>query len=362
MGIIALRKAAVIMAGGSGTRLWPLSRANRPKQLLNIFGGRSLLREAYDRLRAALSPSDIYVIALTSHLPAIAAVLNEIPRENLIGEPIGRDTANAVALAAAVLHELDADTIMGVFTADHHIQPTDAFADNLAIAFAAANDYPDALITIGIPPIEAHTGYGYIERGEPIAPGLYRVEAFREKPDATTAANYLSSGRHYWNSGMFVWRTATILSEIKRRLPDTHQAMQRLAKIWFTPGGPAEAARIYPALTRISIDFAVMEHARRVLVVEAGFNWRDVGDWAALSRVLPADGEGNITSAVHTALLDSRNTIVVSEDDHLIATIGVDDLVIVHAAGATLVCRRDHVQKLRDLVALLDQEHPGRYT
>lgn len=350
------------MAGGSGTRLWPLSRADRPKQLLNILGGRSLLREAYDRLRAAIPPSDIYVIALASHLPAIAAELNETPSENLIGEPTGRDTANAVALAAAVLNELDPDTIMGVFTADHHIQPTEAFTDNLATAFAAAKEHSDALITFGIPPVEAHTGYGYIERGEPIAPGLYRVEAFREKPDATTAAAYMASGRHYWNSGMFVWRTTTILGEIERRLPDTHATMRRLAKTWFTSSGPAEAARSYSTLKRISIDFAVMEHAKNVLVVEAGFNWCDVGDWAALARILPADNAGNLSSAACTALLDSRNTIVVSEDDHLIATIGVDDLVIVHAAGATLVCRRDQVQRLRDLVARLEQEHPGRYT
>lgn len=356
-----MKQSAVIMAGGSGTRLWPLSRKTRPKQLLHIVEGRSLIYKAFERLHATFSPQDIFVIALAEHLPAIAEELPALPGNNLIGEPTGRDTANAIALAAAILHERDPETIMGVFTADHLIRPTDRFTEIVRSGFAATSENPDALVTFGIKPTEPHTGLGYVARGEAISPGIWAVDSFKEKPDLDTARQYVASGRYYWNSGMFVWRTATILEQLKEHLPGSHDAARKLAKLWGTAEGPEIAKELYPTLERISIDFAVMEKAPKVLVVEMALNWLDVGNWTALPSVLGVDASGNTKALKRAATLSSKDNILVTEDDHLIATIGVDNLVIVHSSDATLICHKDQVQRIKEIVAELDQEYDGKY-
>ena len=334
----------------------------RPKQLLHIVEGRSLIYKAFERLHATFSPQDIFVIALAEHLPAIAEELPALPAENLIGEPTGRDTANAIALAAAILHERDSETVMGVFTADHLIRPTDQFVEIVRSGFAAAAENADALVTFGIKPTEPHTGLGYVERGDPIAPGIWAVNSFKEKPDLDTARQYVASGRYYWNSGMFVWRTSTILAQLKEHLPGSHGAALKLAQVWHTDSGPGLANELYPTLERISIDFAVMEKAPKVLVVEMALDWLDVGNWTALPGVLGTDASGNTGALKRAAALSSKGNIFVTEDDHLIATIGVDDLVIVHSPDATLVCHKDQVQRIKDLVAELDQDYGGAYS
>ncbi|HVP12379.1 MAG TPA: mannose-1-phosphate guanylyltransferase, partial [Phycisphaerae bacterium] len=289
-----MRKCAVIMAGGSGTRLWPLSRRNRPKQLLRIVQGRSLIYKAMERLQLVFPPSDIYVIALAQHLPAMTGELPTLPPENFIGEPVGRDTANAVALAASILHENDPDTIMGVFTADHLIRPADKFAETIRRGFDTAADHGDSLITFGIKPTEPHTGMGYVQRGEPSGPGVWKVRSFKEKPDLDTARQYVASGDYYWNSGMFVWRTGTILERLKEYLPESQAVTQRLAKAWHDQSGADLARELYPALKKISIDYAVMEKAPNVLVVEMPVEWMDLGNWTALSAVVGPDSMGNV--------------------------------------------------------------------
>ena len=354
-------RCAVIMAGGAGTRLWPLSRRNRPKQLLHIVEGRSLIYKAFERLNAMFGPSDIYVIAMAEHLPAIAKELPALAEKNLIGEPTGRDTANAVALAAAILHEKSPDSVMGVFTADHLIRPTDKFKETINRGFAAAAENPDALVTFGIKPTEPHTGLGYIERGEPESPGIWNVKRFKEKPDLDTARRYVTSGNYYWNSGMFAWRTATILRQLQQHLPKSHAAATRIAKAWNTGSGKTLAEELYPTLEKISIDFAVMEKAPRVLVVEMVLDWLDVGNWTALPSVLGSDPFGNTTALKRVATLASKDNIFVTEGDHLIAAIGVKDLVVVHSPDATLICHRDQVQRIKDLVAQLDQDYNGHY-
>lgn len=356
-----MHRHAVIMAGGSGTRLWPLSRRRRPKQLLRIIEGRSLLRMAYERLAVLLPPERIHVITLAEHLPAVAAELPELPAVNLIGEPVGRDTANAVALSAGILHARDPATIMGVFTADHVIRPVEQFAEIVRLGYETAERQPDALITFGILPTEPHTGMGYVHRGEPVAPGVYRVQRFREKPNLEAAKSYVASGDYYWNSGMFVWPTATILEQLRANLPETHDVALRLGAAWGTPAGRAPAENVYGGLKKISIDFAVMEKAPRVLVVEMALQWSDVGSWTALAGVLGADATGNVRSAAHTAALDAHNNVFVTEDDHLIAAIGVEGLVVVHSPDATLVCRREDAQRIKDLVERLSAEGGERY-
>ncbi len=357
-----MRNVAVIMAGGSGTRMWPLSRRSRPKQLLHIVEGRSLIHKAFERLNALLDPQDIYVIALAEHLPAIAEELPALPTENLIGEPTGRDTANAITLAAAILHQRDPETVMGVFTADHLIRPVDTFAEIVRRGYDAAAETPDALVTFGIKPTEPHVGFGYVERGDEVSPGIWSVASFREKPEIATAKQYVASGDYYWNSGMFVWRTETILSQIKQRLPGSHEGAMKLAEAWFSPQGPDLAKDIYPTLERISIDFAVMEKAPKVLVVEMALDWLDVGNWTALTDVLGVDDEGNTRALSRAASMASNNNILVTEGDHLIATIGVSDLVIVHSADATLVCHKREIQRIKDMVGQLDEEYGGHYS
>ena len=353
---------AVIMAGGAGVRLWPLSRQSRPKQLLRLFGGKSLLRQSYERLTALLPPESIYVISGAKYIEAVSKELPELPAENLFGEPFGRDTANAVGLAAAILHERDPDGEMGIFTADHVINPLDTFCEAVDIGFRTAADHPDALVTYGIRPSSPHTGYGYIRRGQPIDDGVFFVDEFTEKPNITAAMQYVASGEYYWNSGMFTWRLPTILDQIRKHLPGSYEGLVECGRVWDTPKRDETLGRVYPHLMKISVDFAVMERADRVLVVEMNCQWIDVGSWTALEQVVGGDVDGNVNVAAATLHLGSRGNVIVSDDhDHLIATIGVDDLVIVRAADATLICTKRDAQGIRELVARVRENFGDKY-
>jgi mannose-1-phosphate guanylyltransferase len=290
----------VIMAGGAGTRLWPMSRAGRPKQLLEVVGGRSLLQLAYERLRAVLPAERIYVCTARAHRDGVLANLPELPPDNLIGEPCGRDTANAVGLPAAVLHRRDPDAITAFVSADHVIDPVNLFAERLDAAFRLAEKSDRALVTLGIVPTEPHTGYGYIERGDPLPELGFGVVAFREKPDAATARGYLGTGRHYWNSGMFVWRADTVLAELATHLPEAHAGLTRIAGAWDGPERDRVLESVYPTLPKISIDYAVLEPASQgrgaatVLVVELPVRWLDIGSWPALASTVAGDEQGNV--------------------------------------------------------------------
>lgn len=352
---------AVIMAGGAGTRLWPLSRTARPKQLLPIFGGRSLLRQSFDRLRSLLPAEQVYVITGAAHVPLVGEELPELPPENIFGEPTGRDTANAVGLAAAILHRRDPDGEMGIFTADHVINPVSVFHETLDRAFKTAADRPDALVTLGIRPQGAHTGYGYIQRGVELGDGVFEVVQFTEKPDVTSAMRYVASGDYYWNSGMFTWRLGAILAQIQKHLRGSYEGLMECARAWDTPNRRETLERIYPNLMRISIDFAVMERAERVLVVEMNCQWIDVGSWTALEQVVGGDSDGNVSVSPRAVHLGSRGNVIVSEDDHLIATIGVDDLVIVRSKDATLICAKRDAQGLKELVARVRERFGDQY-
>ncbi len=352
---------AVIMAGGAGTRLWPLSRTARPKQLLRLFGGKSLLRQSYERLAPLLPNDAIYVITGAKHLPLVASELPELPETNLFGEPVGRDTVNAVGLAAAILHQRDPDGKMGIFTADHIINPVDTFCQSVDAAFNVLDQHPEALVTFGIRPSSPHTGYGYVRRADHVADGVYKVQEFTEKPNITHAAQYVASGEYYWNSGMFTWRVATILDQIKKHLPRSYDGLAACGKVWDSPQRNETINHIYPELLRISIDFAVMEKAESVLVVEMNCQWVDVGSWTAIEQVVHGDAHHNVTVAKNTINLGSRGNIIVTDDDHLIATIGVDDLVIVHSRDATLICAKRDAQGIKEIVAKLREQYGEKY-
>jgi len=361
---------AVIMAGGSGTRLWPMSRKGRPKQLLPLCpSGRSLLAETVARLEGLFEAERIFIIALADHLPPIAEALPRLPRENLIGEPCGRDTANAIGLAASILARKDPEATMGVFTADHLIEPVDAFQAALQAAYEQIDRQGHYLATFGIKPTWAHTGLGYIHRGSLLAqgqaerPAVYRVRAFKEKPKPRTARRYLASGEYYWNSGMFVWKVATILEQLGRHLPENAEKLRRLGQCYGQDDWAETAGEVYPTLKKISIDYAVMEKASDVMVVELPCRWVDVGSWTQLENVTGTDESGNALLGGEMVMLDCKKNVLVCEDeDHLLAAVGVEDLIVVHTARATLVCPKDQAQRIKDLVSLIEQQKADRFT
>jgi mannose-1-phosphate guanylyltransferase len=352
---------ALIMAGGSGTRLWPLSRRRRPKQLLRLFEGASLLQHSRNRLKDIFAPENIWVITSAAYVDLVAEELPDIPRRNLIGEPMGRDTANAIGLAAHLLAQRDPQAVMAVFTADHLISPQEEFADAIDIGLAAAEQFPDSLVTFGIVPDSPHTGYGYIHRGETVGEGTYRVIAFTEKPAQDVAKTYVQSGEYFWNSGMFAWRAGAILAELARCLPENHRVLAELAGEWEQKAGTDEFADKFESLKRISIDFGVMEKARDVLTVEMDCRWLDLGSWSAVAETREPGVAGNVKIAPHTLVVDGKNNILVSESDHLIAIMGLDDLIVVHSADATLICPRGHEQKIKELTELRQKEFGERF-
>jgi mannose-1-phosphate guanylyltransferase len=363
----------VIMAGGSGTRLWPISRGDKPKQLLRVVHGKSLLQVSYDRLRGVLPAERIFVCTASVHAPLVQADLPDLPAANILGEPVGRDTANAVGYAAAVLHKMDPDAVCAVVTADHVIQPIEAFQTALQKGFDATVDHPNALVTFGIVPTFGHTGLGYVHRGEPLVttkklPGVYRVLAFKEKPDKPTADRYVESGRYYWNSGMFVWRADTVLAELAAHLPDSYAGLAEIAAAWGTPQQAAVVDTVYAGLKKISVDYAIMEPASQgkgkaqVAVVEMPVQWLDVGSWTSLAETLPTDEHNNAIECPATLLIDSDDNIILSTaPDHLISTIGVSDMIIVHTPDATMICPKNESQRVKDLVGKIKEKFGERF-
>jgi mannose-1-phosphate guanylyltransferase len=350
---------ALIMAGGGGTRFWPRSRQQRPKQFLTLTGERSLLQSAFDRIEAQVPAERLWVITSNQHQSETAVQLPELGADQIIGEPCGRDTAACIGLGAALICRRDPAAVMLVMPADHVIEPVQEFRRGAHVAEQIALEHPGALITFGVPPTFPATGYGYIHRGAEIATRqgvtVYRVQRFREKPSFDVAESFVASGEYYWNSGIFVWKAATILTHLRERQPKLHSAVERIADAWPTPTREEVLRREYEGLERISIDFAVMEHAQEVLVLQAPFRWDDVGSWLALERMHPQDADDNTVLAEHCAI-KTKGCVIVGDPGRMIATIGVQNLIIIQDGNATLVADRNDEGTVKQIVELLKKK------
>jgi len=356
---------AVIMAGGGGTRLWPISRRETPKQLLPLLGKDTLFQSTVARLEKLFPPERILVVTVAEQAREMQKQVPSIPMENYLIEPAPRGTASVVALAAAVLHKRDPQASMAIQTSDHYIRNRDLFHYLIRAAFDVAQE--NYLVTLGITPTYPSTGYGYIQQGAALDGDhkypVYTVERFVEKPDQETAQKLLRSGDHSWNSGMFVWRADTILAEIERQMPELYKVVSKISAAWGTSQQDEVVEANWFNLKSQTIDYGVMERAERVAVLPAGgLGWNDVGSWDSLFDVLLPDMNGNVaTSAQHLAL-DTHNTLVYSKtDERLVVTIGLDDIVIVDAGDVLMVCQVDQSQKVKDVVEHLKKHHQEKY-
>jgi mannose-1-phosphate guanylyltransferase len=338
----------VVMAGGSGTRFWPLSRAKRPKQFLALTGGAPLLAETVARLPPLARIDRTFVVCGKAHAPAVRRMLPKLPARNLVVEPCARNTAPCVGLAALHVAKRDRSGILAVLPADHHVARPAAFRD--AIAAGARLAEAGHIATIGVRPARPETGYGYLKVGTPLAgpDGAAKVERFVEKPDRATAERYLADGSFLWNSGIFVFRADVILDEIRAAMPDLSERLDEIASTIGKPTYARVLARAFPRCPSQSIDYGVMERSSRIAVVPGDFGWSDVGSFAALSEVREADEAGNVVGG-EVVILDGRDNIVLA-GDRTVAVIGADGLVVVDAGDAVLVCPRDRAQDVKKAV------------
>ena len=355
---------AVIMAGGGGTRLWPISRKSHPKHVLPLLGKRTLFQSAVDRLDGFVPPERILVVTAADQAEELMRQAPQLTQANFLIEPRPRGTASAIGLAAVVLKKRDPEAAMLVLTSDHFIRNIDLFRLVMEVAVQVARK--NYLVTLGVTPSFPSTGYGYIQR-DPALPEkfdypVYRVMQFTEKPDETKARAMLASGDHSWNSGMFIWRADRILDEFARQMPDLKEALDRIGAAWDTPEQGAVLATEWPQLKVETIDYGIMEHAENVTVLPAsGLEWSDVGSWDSLFDVLMPDEEGNVVVNSDHMLLETHDSLIYSTEKKLVVTIGLDDLIIVDSSDALLICRRDQAQQVRQVIENLKKSQQEDY-
>ncbi len=356
---------AVIMAGGAGTRFWPASRRARPKQLLDLAGEQTMIQATAERLGGLVPPERVLVVTNRVLVEPIAEQLPELPREAIIGEPCKRDTAPCIGLASALVARHDPQAVTVVMPADQVIHPAERFQQAIAFAVQLVEQQPERIVTFGIKPSYPAETFGYIERGEPIprsagggereTPPTFAVRKFHEKPSAQVAQQYLDAGSYYWNSGIFVWRPATIMAALERFEPEMYGHIAAIAAALGSDEYPAVLEREFAAIQGKSIDYAVMERYDPVVVVEATFAWDDVGSWQSLPRMHGADADGNTIVGRHVGIRTS-GSIVRTDARHLVVTLGVQDLIVVHTPDATLVANKHDEESIRQVVKWL-QEH-----
>ena len=350
---------AIVMAGGSGTRFWPASRAALPKQLLPLAGERTLLEDTVARLDGLVPPERTMVVTAARLLDAVRRQLPDVPEAGLVGEPCKRDTAPCIGLAALLVARRDPDATLVVMPSDHVIRPAEAFRSAIRQAAALVAATPGRLVTFGIRPTYPAESFGYIQQGAALAGAAddapaHAVASFREKPPAAVAREYLAAGDYLWNAGIFVWKAATILAALAERQPECLARLETIAAAWDGPDRERVFGEEFAAIKGISIDYAVLEHARDVAVIEAPFGWDDLGGWSAVARQRQADERGNTFVGRHLDL-GSTGTIVHAGDDHLVVTLGLEDMLVVHTPDATLVADRSREEEVKKVVAELER-------
>ncbi len=355
---ITLMLHAIIMAGGTGTRFWPASRNATPKQMLPLVGKSSMLRQTVGRLEGLVPHDQTLIVTNERLVDPIQEEIPSLPATCLVGEPCKRDTAPCIGLAALLVSRNDPDATMAVMPADHVIRSTDRFQKAIKQAAEMVDRKPQQIVTFGIRPNYAAEIFGYIQRGAKIdftgavAP-TYTVKSFEEKPDAATATQYLASGDYYWNSGIFIWKAKTILDALAERQPKMLDHLQKINDAWGTDEQAAVLEREFTAIEGISIDYAVMENAQDVAVIEAPFDWDDLGSWRSLSRLLGTNKDENTIVGKHLGVATS-NSVIRSDDDHLVVTVGMKDCIVVHTPDATLVANKHDEESIREVVKELE--------
>jgi len=347
----------VIIAGGKGERFWPQSRARRPKHLLPIVGTKPMLAQTLDRVRSIVSSKNTYVITSAVQEKAVREVCSKLPKENIIAEPVGRDTAAAVALAAAVIAARDPEGVFAVLPADHIIHDAAAYQRDLKAAFAAASS-AEVMVTIGIAPTEPATGFGYIQKGEKWKNfdrrPVFKVKRFVEKPSLEVAQGYLASGDYVWNAGMFVWSVPVVFAALAAHAPELNAGLAPI-RAALAKGKPLTPVlkKIYPKLVKISVDYALLEKSANVVVMPSSFDWGDVGSWPAVPDHYPKDAAGNVSKGL-VIIEQGKNNIVLSSDGHLTAVLGADDLIVVNTPDATLVAPKSKAQEIKLLLKRIE--------
>jgi mannose-1-phosphate guanylyltransferase len=351
----------VIMAGGVGARFWPLSREKRPKQFLSMFGDESLIASTFSRLNNIVDKENIFIVTNAVQKPAIREELKDLPERNILVEPMGRNTAPCIGLAALHIQRIDPEAVMIVVPADHVVQDVNEFSRILGNAVAIADESGD-LVTIGIEPTRPETGYGYIQyladedNGTPyVDKGAYKVKTFAEKPNLQTAERFLESGDFLWNSGMFIWKVGTILGEIKKLLPDLYEGLEAIRESMGKVEYLSTVDQVYRMIRGISIDYGVMEKTDHVFVLRGRFGWSDVGSWDEVYRVGDKDENGNTLHGRAIARNSSNNLLFATK--RAIAAYGVEDIIVVETDDAILVCKRGESQEVKEVVEYLRRKH-----
>ena len=356
---------AVVMAGGGGTRLWPLSRKAKPKQMLSFDGKRTLYQAAIDRLSGLFALDHIFVVTIAGQAAALQAQYPQIPVENFLIEPSPRGTASVVGYAAIALQQRDPHAVMAVVTADHIIQNLPVFLDLLQAGYQAAQ--AGFLVTLGIKPDSPSTAYGYVHAGEGAGEfggrAAFKVLRFKEKPDEATARQLLAQGNHYWNSGMFLWQVERILADLRDHMPELAGRLDKIALAWNTGQKEAVIREEWLAIKPETIDFGIMEKAHNVVVLPAiGLGWSDVGSWDSLFEVIPANEDGNIVlGARHLSLETNSSLVYGTSDERLIVTIGMNEIIVVDTGDALLICPKSEAQKIKEVVNLLARDNMNNY-
>ncbi len=356
---------AIIMAGGGGTRLWPLSRKACPKQMLKLFNGKSLFEVALERLHGLFDIQHIFVVTVNDQVDALSRLAPDLPRQNYLIEPMPRGTAAVVAMAAAAIQKMDPEATIAILTADHFIQSVPDFHDTLAYAYEIAQT--DVLVTLGIQPTFPSTGYGYIESGEPVSNlehiKAFRVNAFFEKPTEARAVEFLKNEKFSWNSGMFIWKVNVVLQEIKRYMPPLFETVTKLIPMLMEDHLTPEFIDLWSHIKPQTIDYGIMEKSDRVVVLPAStLGWNDVGSWDSLFEVLSPDLNGNIIlNARHVGMETDDSLVFSTSKDRLVVTIGTQNMIIVDTEDATLICPRGESQRIKELVQYLTDHQFTQY-